>query len=92
MVLAFAGDSTITRFLVISRKLVKTLKTGTKVKQLPIQITFRHYRAKSYFDMMELEGRKKRYSLIVCKNENSLSLFCLPLYTFFSLIGETGKR
>jgi hypothetical protein len=39
MVLAFAGDSTMTRFLVISRRLVKIVKTGTKVKQLTIQIT-----------------------------------------------------
>jgi hypothetical protein len=44
MVLAFAGDSTITRFLVISRKLIKTVKTGAKVKQLTIQNLFCPYR------------------------------------------------
>jgi hypothetical protein len=61
MVLAFAGDSTITRFLVISRKLIKTLKTGTKVKQLTIQITFRHYQVKSYLAAMEPEGKNNKH-------------------------------
>jgi len=44
-----------TRFLVISRRLVKIVKTGTKVKQLTIQITFSLYR---------LQKRKERQLIL----------------------------